>query len=1447
MISALSLEVCRWGFLTMSLSKKQLSFYLVGEDALVTKCAEALLGSNHQILGVFSNNRDVLGWLSFHSIKSFTDQTTFYHYAKAHQSDFLLSVVNPKILSDELLQLPRVYAINLHNSLLPKYAGLNSSTWAIINNERYHGVSWHIMQREIDTGGILVQQRFPIAADDTAQTLNLKCYEHALASFGLLIKKLEENNFIIQRQDIIKRTYFGVNEISAEKLIISPEDRAEDIERLYRALSFNAIRNEVVLPKIFINGSFYIVKKLKIDESGVCNIPGVIIDISDDLLISTQTKNILIGDLETLDGKPISIESLVAKCQLMVGKRLDLLSRRYHTFSSAYVRSKKRFEADWIQHIHSIKQADWPFSIKNQGNDEQVYRHRMICSMSFAESLDSKVSASMRYMNLLSATLIFLYKIADYQSFTVWYAYPELLAQIEYMHNSYFEGVPFTFASDETLSFNLMIDTLSKKLFELEKMGPIERELPLRYPEVRHKNLSKNVLLLLDGGRNTAQKYTDYDLVIKIDLSKNEISLMSKTYDWVGETKKHLLDNMLNYISSLHVNLLKHPDMPISRVPILSMQMAEKLVSKFNKTPVDRDLSMDIYSLVQNNANPNDTAIIFEGKTYTYQRFYNDIDKVSKWLCELRQNQVLHIPILFQRSYELMVCIMAILKEGCTYVCLDLGFPQVRIDFILNDCNAKFLLTHKNIDEMKLSCLDNKLGDSILIGPNKVHSLALRCDPDKPIDAEDAGYIIYTSGTTGQPKGVIVSKRNILNYYHWFNESFELNTSSRVDFSCSIAFDLSVPCTLVPLMRGATVVICPENIKANPKKYLQHLHDNKVTHIECTPGYFSNLLKYPVMIKLLSVLKWVLLGAEALVKSDVAQWLKLQPTHKVVNEYGPTECTVAVTKFVATFKNIASLDGSIPIGTPSFNNQVYILDKFYHHCPIGIPGQIVIGGKSVCKGYLNRDQLNKKSFMDFPVFQKCADRQRVYLSGDMGLWHSDGNIEYLYRLDSQVKVLGYRVELDEIYENLKSYPGIQHCYIALLKNAGQEKTIVAYIVNNEGAELTKEGLDSYLKAKLPLYMLPQRYYLINQIPLTINEKRDTEHLHSNVIRELCLDSRRMTPRRKILEKTILDILEIDFIQNDHDFISAGLNSLRALRLLASIEDLFHIKISLTDLFENMTIDRLLMLMSEVESKEYNVVITQFDKSPVVALQSKGTKKPLFLLHPLGGGIFWYSYFKQYIDPDRPLYAITDPALESKQFLFNTLDEMIECYCHWILKTQPQGPYYLAGASFGSTLSVVIADRLIKMGHQVNFVGLFDGWAQYPSTLAKKELFDDLMKQQFSKLRNQYLEAGISDLDWFLKLQYQREMLLQQYHMPAVDFKLILFKADNINELFKPIDDPTNGWSYYSTLPVEVVRVPGDHEGMFDQNNVGVLVGHVNNYLKTSELHHGGYVKAVSGT
>ena len=794
----------------------------------------------------------------------------------------------------------------------------------------------------------------------------------------------------------------------------------------------------------------------------------------------------------------------------------------------------------------------------------------------------------------------------------------------------------------------------------------------------------------------------------------------------------------------------------------------------------------------------------------------------------------------------MMVGLLGILKAGGAYVPLDSKYPEERLNLMLSDSQVYVLLTQKHLAHQL-----PKLGIEQVVLDLDWENIK-HYSQDNPVETttpENIAYMIYTSGSTGKPKGVVVPHKAI-NRLVLNTDYVQINSTDVIAQVSNCSFDAATFEIWGALLNGASLVIISQDIVLSPRKFATSIREQGLTVMFLTTALFNQIAKE--MPTAFETMRYVLFGGEAADPGSVKKVLLHGAPENLLNVYGPTENTTFSTWYWV--EDISEEIITIPIGRAIANTQLYILDTYLQPVPIGVPGELYIGGDGLAKGYFNRPELTAEKFIPNPFSDR--PQARLYKTGDLARYLPDGNIEFLGRKDYQVKIRGFRIELGEIESVLAQHPDIQETFAIAREDIPGDKRLVAYVVSQQ-EQLHSSDLRSFLQERLPNYMMPSAFVFLDTLPLTPNGKVDRCALPAPDASNIQLDTDFVlpsTPTEELLATIWADFLGVERVGIHDNFFELGGHSLLALRLFAKIEKVFGRTFSIATLFEAPTVKDLADVIDQKQSLAAG--------SCLVPIQPKGSKPPLFLLHARGTSVLVYRNLANYLGTERPVYGIQPQGLNGEAEILTTVEEMAAYYIQEIQKIQPIGPYLLGGYSFGGELAFEMSRQLLQQGEKVDKLILFD--CNGPNS-SKRLPFSQRVTIHFNNLLKRKHNYAIEKvLDWkrWLQddLQYNFQKLsakvFQNFNL-SLSLRLHSILIEDRNEQASRNHQPQFypgkvtlmrtegtlggvglerdkylGWKDLVGQEIDIYPVPGHHFSMLEEPHVQQLAEAVKSCLNT---------------
>ncbi len=801
------------------------------------------------------------------------------------------------------------------------------------------------------------------------------------------------------------------------------------------------------------------------------------------------------------------------------------------------------------------------------------------------------------------------------------------------------------------------------------------------------------------------------------------------------------ISRMLGHYQTLLQAAAANPDRQLSNLPLLSEAEQQQLLVEWNRTRADYPKARYVHELFSEQAakTPDAVAVVYGDRQLTYRELDAKSNQLARHLrkCGVKADTL--VGVLVERSLEMVIALLGILKAGGAYVPLDPRYPRDRVEFVLKDAAAGILLTQTALAaDMPGAAHAIRLDDDWA-------RIAAESDAklESATGGADLAYVIYTSGSTGLPKGVEIPHEALVNFLQSMKAAPGLSAADVLLAVTTISFDIAGLELFLPLITGAKLVVLSREDATDGFRLLHHLTAHNATVLQATPATWRLLLdvNWPGSPKLK-----MLCGGEAMPR-DLADQL-LAKGGELWNMYGPTETTIW-----SSVARVMPGQPLIHIGRPIANTGIFILDAQLNPTPIGVPGELHIGGTGLARGYHNREKLTAEKFIKDP-FAKDPNA-RIYKTGDLARYLPDGNIEHLGRLDHQVKLRGFRIELGEIETVLNEHPGIAASAVAAREDAPGDKRLVAYVVNANGAIKPSE-LREHLRTKLPDYMVPAAFVTLDKLPLTPNGKVDRKALPKPDL-ETNADKNTFvapaTPTEMALAHVWSEVLGIKQIGVNDNFFTLGGHSILAVRLINKINKSMNFTVPIPVFFQNPTIGKLAAVRDRAnDAKAATDSRPGEESSPsLITFQSNGTRPPLFFLHSdwAGRGLYC-GQISQGLGSEQPFYALSPYRSGRKEIL--SMQEMVDHHLAILREHTPHGPYVLGGYCIGASVALEMARRLIAQGEEVRHLLLVDPPYRRAPSLGwiwrATDAGGDLLKWDLLKKIHFYDRYGASLVRWF---------------------------------------------------------------------------------------------------
>jgi surfactin family lipopeptide synthetase A len=921
--------------------------------------------------------------------------------------------------------------------------------------------------------------------------------------------------------------------------------------------------------------------------------------------------------------------------------------------------------------------------------------------------------------------------------------------------------------------------------------------------------------------------------------------------------KPETIERMVRHFEVLLTAIVENPEQSVSQLPMLTENEIQQLQT-WNDTTTDFPKNQTIVDLFEQQVEttPDNIAVVFEEQQLTYRELNSQANQLAHYLQSLGVKPEVLVGICVERSIEMVIGLLGILKAGGAHVPIDPSYPPARIAYMLDDSATPLLLTQshlkKQLFELELECVVVCL-DEVDFAVQETENLVVSRG------ANDLAYVIYTSGSTGRPKGVIVNHKALSNYVFHMHQHFV--HEGRFAWLSTIAADFGNTIIFGALCSGGTLCVIDQQCALDASCLNTAFKQYKIDYLKITPTHLMSLQTQdmPVMPTRL-----LIVGGEA----SSVEWfntLRQQYPHcQILNHYGPTEATVGVTTYLID-EGADSQNTMFPIGKPISNTHIYILDKTGQPLPPSIPGELCIAGAGLARGYFNRPELTAEKFIEVELFGKI---ERIYKTGDLARWLPDGNLEYLGRIDNQVKLRGFRIELGEIEAVLSQHSAVKEA-VVMLYEADDNKRLVAYlkvkseklkVKNEEVGEPLFTELKDWLKTRLPDYMIPSHFTVLDKLPLTPNGKIDRKALpalDSNTLTENILPRDAIELQLLGVWETVLDVHPLGI---DDNFFELGGHSLLAVKLMSHIQQQCGVRLPVSALFQSPTVATLAQQLRQ----DTTPLLTN-----LIPIQTKGAAIPVYGLPGTIGSVMYLYPLASYLGQQQPFYALQTPGLDGSKTP-ETVKSLAKYHMQALRQQQSSGPYQLIGHSSGGRVAFEMAWQLEKQGETVALLAILDTNA--PNSNQPNPITDYTDLNWLSNIVSVFEEQTSIDLNLSLEhLQtlpdletaYTQVMqTFQQHHIlfapeaPVDELKALvntyritvqahisyqipgklycpiyLFRASEQTPNFKLKDTREAwGWSECTHAKVEELMVPGTHETMMTRPHVKTLADKLSQYL-----------------
>ena len=908
-------------------------------------------------------------------------------------------------------------------------------------------------------------------------------------------------------------------------------------------------------------------------------------------------------------------------------------------------------------------------------------------------------------------------------------------------------------------------------------------------------------------------------LTVAIKEYQKEIGVKLEFYYNLAAYKPHEIEFFMERVRYMLQQLLDKPEIPLNRLNLLPERESHKLMVEFNQTP--QSVPIPCETICQKVAeaaeiHPEHTAVQMDNRQISYRNLSDKAERLASHLKPLLQAPETIVGIYVDRSIEMVLGILAILKAGGAYVPLDPDYPRDRIHFMIEDSGTSTILT---LNKFAPQFADNKTLKIIEIDKFSCEK-QITATAEVPLAAHSLAYVIYTSGTTGRPKGVMCTHGGLVNLAAAQNKIFDIRHESRVLQFATLNFDASVSEIFTTLSAGATLVLAEkDNLMPGPP-LLSTLKGQAITHVTLPPSALAVMDPMP-----LPDLATLITAGEPCPSTLFKKWGN---GRRFINAYGPTETTVCASACICRHDDTDQL----PMGHPIDNTSLYVLDENLEPVPLGVPGQLYIGGAGVARGYLNRPELTREKFIDTP-FKADTGHERLYRTGDMVRFSTESTLMFIGRFDHQVKIRGFRIEPEEVEKVIARHPQISQVVVIAKTDRSSNRYLAAFF--SSSGHQTQEDLTAKIRQfagqHLPNHMIPSQFIPMDDMPHTPSGKIDRRQLE-----RMDLPTRRAsTPKNQPTSKTEKQLLTLFAAAMDdsatclgpHDgFFEYGMDSLAAVRFINLLEKSFAHRLLFSELTTNSTPHTLAKLLSGRKGPTHRPML--------VPIATGGTKPPFFCVTAGYGDIVKLRQLSGHLGTAQPFFMLqptdNDAAIKA--------ESLARQYADQIVKQCPNGPYRLGGYSAGGLMAYETARRLKAQGAEVQFLVMIGAPYSYNQAAS---LMNKKIRSMVLRLQPDDKKTAIPDSLEILRavflddgLQYHLKSLVG-YHPRGYTGKINYFQGKWAMSRFLGTH---RTWRRHAKGPFELHMLPGNHDSFMKAPYVKTLAGRLRQCLAGLDQNEG---------
>ena len=1106
-------------------------------------------------------------------------------------------------------------------------------------------------------------------------------------------------------------------------------------------------------------------------------------------------------------------------------------------------------EAFWVQRLVALTPLDLPIKPSKKTNANMSSTTFLPVDVSHVSDVLWPGDEGKENGPSMAAFALFLARYCQTDEFDLGFRHPGISGHALELPDCFASYVPLPVRVDTEQTYSDFSKTFGKNIHQTIQHKTFLKDITQRYPVLTNNEFAQSAYAYAMA-LETIDTFDGYamapgtDMVFVAAADEHQCRIY---YD-ATVLEPAQIQALIGRFTIFLTGLTGAVEKPMFGISLLTAEEYGLQINRWNETEVSLPPEPFVHQRFELRATqmPTALAVVHGEEEITYDELNRRANRLARTLQKKGVKQDVLVGIFMKRSVHMITAVLGILKAGGAYVPLDPQYPSDRIALMIKDSGVQIVLTQESL----LSELE----------PFNIQPLAMekvsetsKNESSENIDHDtrsgDLAYVIYTSGSTGTPKGVMLTHGGVANHAMAVANEFEITPHDRVAQFFSISFDGAVEEIFMALTQGASLVLLPFSPLPSMAVFMEWVETSGITILDLPSAFWHEWMHWlaDANIPVPRNLRVVIVGGEQASESAFDIWVRhTNGQVRWFNTYGPTETTVISTILEPNLGHWKKTGENLSIGRPIANTRIYVVDAHLQPVPVGNPGELLIGGAGVARGYLHRPELTSQKFIPDP-FEKNAT---VYRTGDRVRYRHDGQIDFSGRLDGQVKIRGFRIEPGEVEALLGRHPAVGQGIVTVQTNPQKDKFLVGYVVLRSGMACDSLEILHFLKQHLPPYLVPAKLVKLKSLPRLPNGKVDRRSLPypelsttpEKETQACCLAS-----FEKDLEGIWKAVLGVSSIGIHDNFFELGGHSLLAVRLCSELEKHLGKRVPVQNLFQAPTIFKLSQTLCESRTPRH--------LHSLVEIKAGRQNPPLFLIHVLGSGLHFWKPMLPYLDEDRPIYGLSVHLSNEDSPVGNRVEDLAAHYINEMQTVQPCGPYLLAGVSFGGIVAYEMARQLSKIGDPPVFLALLDTPApnaiQFASTANRASIHWEMFKKQggayvleklgwrikrFRRSCQKTLANGqkiyveccekigrpLNAQQRDFKARWENQIAMNQYVPKPYDGHTVLFRSQERILGVGAQVDPQLGWGDWVGGGIDVIETPSSHLGMLQEPHVRFL-------------------------